>query len=423
MEMLSLINELWPIKRSLVSDGYDKAIYYLAQKFPLQIMEFPSGKEYWTWVVPEKWTCHEAYLETLDGRRLIDYQIQPLHCVEYSTSIDKVVTRDELFSHLHVHPKNPQAIPYVFKFYERDWGLCCSGEQKAALRDPAYKVVIKTSFEPGTLKVGEWWLPGKSDEIIVLTAHLCHPCLANDDLSGIVVGLGVMQRLSEILDRYYTYLLLLVPETIGSIAWLSQHEELIPKIKGGLFLEMLGTDLPLALQRSYPGNTQLDLCCEHFVLTRDRDAYVRDFWEIIRNDELEYNSPGVRIPMVSLSRVHKPESKNWPYPEYHTDLDTPAIISEKRLNQSSDIIFGILAAFDKNYCPKAKFKGQVFCSRYGIFPKEERMHEPFFKTLFELDGEHSIMDIVLKHGLSFQDVLRTVETLACHDLVLVNRRK
>lgn len=422
MNMMTFLKKLWPLKRSLISDDYDKALWYLSKEVPLKITEFPSGTECWTWIVPDKWTCHEAYLETLDGHRIIDYKNHPLHCVEYSTSIDKVVTRNELFQHLYVHPKNQKAIPYVFKFYERDWGLCCSQEQKDSINNSEYRVVIKTVFEPGALKIGEWWLPGQSEQIFILTAHLCHPSMANDDLSGVVVGLEVMELIAKITDHYYTYLLLLVPETIGSIAWLSHHEDLFPRIKGGLFLEMLGNDSPIALQRSYFGNTQLDKCCEHVIAEMDSNSYVRDFWTVIRNDELEYNSPGVRIPMPSISRCLKPESELGPYPEYHTHLDTPDIISEGRLKQAADIVFKIVRVFDQNFYPKSNFKGQVFCSRYNLFPKDPGRYNAFFQTLFELDGEHSIIDIALKHGLCFNSVLEVVKSLMEHNLVLVQRR-
>ena len=422
MDMMDLIMKLWPLKRSLVSDDYDKALSFLCEEVPLEIDEFPSGKECWTWVIPEKWTCREAYLESLGGERIIDYQSNPLHCVEYSTSFEGIVTRDELFRHLYVHPSNPEAIPYVFKFYERDWGLCCSKEQKEGLSESKYRVVIRTDFEKGSLKVGKWCLPGQSEQVFILTAHLCHPCMANDDLSGVAVGLKLMERLAAIGERYYTCLLLLVPETIGSIAWLSHNEELIPKMKAGVFLEMLGTDLPLSLQRSYFGNTQLDLCCEDIISAKDKEAYVRDFWEVVRNDELEYNSPGVRVPMVSISRVLPPEKRAFPYPEYHTHFDTAEIIDQKRLIDSVEIVFEILSAFDRNCYPKANFKGQVFCSRYDLFPKDPEAYNVFFKTLFDLDGEHSIIDIALKHGFGFDSVIKVVESLKEHDLVSLIRR-
>src|SRR5512136_962385 len=152
--MLDLILELWFLKRDIVSDDFDRALQRLAEEVPMAIHEYPTGEPCWTWRVPEKWTCSEAYLETLDGRRLLDYHDHPLHAVSYSLPFEGIVGRDELLPHLHVHPRLPQAIPFVFKYYERDWGLCASQELRESLTEKEYKVVIRTSFEPGRLKVG-----------------------------------------------------------------------------------------------------------------------------------------------------------------------------------------------------------------------------------------------------------------------------
>ena len=187
--MLELLKRLWPLKRSLVSDGYDEAIRIIDREYNIEVSAYPSGTECWTWFIPEKWTCYEAYLETLEGKRLIDYKDHPLHCMDYSLPVDKVVDRAELFNHLYSHERNPDAIPYRFKYYEKDWGLCCTKKVKDNLNEDKYRVVITTEFSKGELKVGQLWLPGKTDNIFVIMAHLCHPFMANDDLSGVVVGL------------------------------------------------------------------------------------------------------------------------------------------------------------------------------------------------------------------------------------------
>src|SRR3990172_5191150 len=250
--MIDLIQELWFLRRDLVSDDYDRALSRLAGEFDgrMTIHEYTSGEPCWTWRVPEKWTCHAAYLETLDGRRLIDLADHPLHVVSYSLPFDGVVSRQELLSHLHVHPRLPNAIPFVFKYYQRDWGLCASQQLRDSLSDETYRVVIETTFEPGALKVGELVIPGESDEAFVLVAHLCHPAMVNDDLTGVVVGLDVARALLAGPRPYYTYRLLILPETIGSVAYLSHNESLIPRMVGGLFLEMLGNDSSHALQGS-----------------------------------------------------------------------------------------------------------------------------------------------------------------------------
>src|SRR5512135_2193812 len=207
--MLELINELWFLRRDIVSDDFDRALYRLAELAPMTIHEYPSGELCWTWRVPEKWTCQEAYLETLDGWRLLDAADHPLHVVSYSLPFEGVVPREELLRHLHVHPRLPEAIPFVFKYYERDWGLCAPQALRDSLQDEAYRVVIHTTFEPGLLKVGEIVIPGESQECFVLVAHLCHPAMVNDDLTGVVVGLDVARALLAGPPPYYTYRLLI----------------------------------------------------------------------------------------------------------------------------------------------------------------------------------------------------------------------
>ncbi|MDH5506813.1 MAG: DUF4910 domain-containing protein, partial [Anaerolineae bacterium] len=292
--MLELIDELWFLKREIVSDDYDRALHRLAAEIPMIIHEYPSGTPVWTWTVPEKWTCHEAYLETLDGRRLLDYADHPLHVVSYSLPFEGEVTREELLDHLHVHPRLPDAIPFVFKYYQRDWGLCAPQTLRDALTEDKYRVVIRSSFEPGALKVGEVIIPGESADSFMLAAHLCHPAMVNDDLAGVVVGLDVARKLLAGPKPKYTYRLLILPETIGSVAYLSHNEELIPQMVGGLFLEMLGNDAPLALQQSFQPHSQVDKSLVSALRGLDADGFAGPYRTIISNDERQFNSPGVR---------------------------------------------------------------------------------------------------------------------------------
>jgi aminopeptidase-like protein len=195
--MIDLIQELWFLKRDIVSDDFDRALTRLAEEVPMTIYEYATGEPCWTWQVPEKWTCHEAFLETLDGRRLLDYEDHPLHVVSYSLPFEGVVKREQLLQHLHTHPRLPDAIPYVFKYYERDWGLCASKTLRDSLAADEYRVVIRTSFEPGSLKVGEIVIPGESEETFVMVTHLCHPAMVNDDLTGVVVGIDTARFLLD----------------------------------------------------------------------------------------------------------------------------------------------------------------------------------------------------------------------------------
>ena len=461
-----LIDELWFLKRDLVSDDYDRALQRLASETgrpggplaqpgalpPMHIHEYSTGEQCWTWRVPEKWTCEAAYLETLDGQRLIDEANHPLHVVSYSLPFEGVVSRAELLGHLHVHARLPDAIPFVFKYYQRDWGLCCTQTLRDSLTDEAYRVVIRTRFEPGTLKVGEIVIPGQSEQCIVLVAHLCHPAMVNDDLTGVVVGLDVMKSIAAgalggglddagtdgvrpALDNpenqstgtgrpYYTYRLLILPETIGSVAYLSHNEALIPQMVGGLFLEMLGNDQPHALQRSFMPDSQPDRCFVSALPGLDPQAWSAPYRMVINNDERQFNAPGVRVPMLSISRVERRESPTWPYPEYHSSHDTPAIVSLERLQASRDAILGLLQAWERNAYVVNNFKGEIFCSGYGIwidYRVNPEGHRRLFEIMERCDGEHTPADIAVELGIAFQAVWEVVAQLKAKDLVWFSR--
>jgi len=422
--MLDLINELWFLKRDIVSDDFDRALYRLAEEAPMTIHEYPTGEACWTWSVPEKWTCHEAYLETLDGRRLIDYSDHPLHVISYSLPFEGQVSRDELLRHLHVHPRLPEAIPFVFKYYERDWGLCASQDLRDTLTDEAYRVVIRTTFEPGTLKVGEIVIPGQSDQTFMLVAHLCHPAMVNDDMTGVVVGLEAARRLLAGPQPFYTYRLLILPETIGSVAYLSHHEDLIPRMATGLFLEMLGNDAPHALQGSFQPHSQADKCMVSALRALDPLAYNAAYRTVINNDERQFNAPGVRVPMLSLSQVENVTSPTRPYREYHSSLDNPTVVTQARLEASLQVALGLIKAWEQNQYIVNRFKGEVFCSGYGIwidYRTNPEGHRRLFEIMERCDGEHTVADIAGELDITYQAVWEIVSLLQEKDLVWLSR--
>jgi len=421
--MMELIEELWFLKRDLVSEDYDRALTRLVQELPMTIHEVPSGSKVWTWSVPDAWACREAYLETLDGERLIDAADHPLHVVSYSLPFEGEVSRAELLRHLHVHPQLPDATPYVFKVYQREWGLCAPQSLRDALNAERYRVVIRTDEKPGALKVGEVLVPGERDECFVLAAHLDHPAMVNDDLSGVVVGLEAARRLLAGPKPYYSYRFLFLPETLGSIAYLSKHERLIPKMLGGLFLEMLGNEAPHALQRSFQPESHVDGCLVAALRGAEPNAYVGTYRTVIDNDERQFNAPGVRVPMLSLSRVrdpHLPGSRFYPYREYHSSLDTPAIVSTKRLEASVQLVLELLSAFDRNRFLVNRFKGEVFASGFGLwvdYKADAEAHRYAFAIMDRCDGTRRPADIAHELGLSFQQVWTLVERLLANDLV------
>ena len=422
--MSQMIDRLWALPRNIVSDAYDAALEALAAQVPMSVHEYPTGRECWSWIIPEKWTCHEAYLETLNGERLFSNDDNPLHVVSYSLPFEGIVSRDTLFKHLHVHPKIATAIPFIFKYYERDWGLCCSKRLKDSLTDDNYRVVIKTSFSYSNLKVGEVVAPGRSDETVILCSHLCHPHQVNDDLTGVVVGIEVMRELLKRRDLRYTYRYLIVPETIGSIAYLSHNEDLISRLKGGLFLEMLGLDHPHGLQLSFEGNTELDQCFTLALKKMDYHGWTGPYRTVIGNDERQFNSPGVRVPFLSLSRVLPPSSPNWPYREYHSSFDTPDLVSFKHLEDSRDLVLNMVDLLENNLIPINKFKGEPFCSRYGLhvdWYSNPEGNRSLFEIIDRIDGTRSIAEIADGCGISFEAVKNTVDELIRCGLVVYDK--
>jgi aminopeptidase-like protein/aminoglycoside N3'-acetyltransferase len=418
--MMQMLDSLWKLPRDIVSDGYDDALRALATQHPMTIHEYPTGTECWSWIVPERWSCDEAWLETMDGRRIFSIDDHRLHVVSYSLPFEGEVSRETLLEHLHVHPTLPDAVPFIFKYYDRDWGLCCTREQRDALTDERYRVVIRSSFSYGTLKVGEVVVPGESEECIVLCAHLCHPQMANDDLSGVVVGLDVMRALAKEKKPRYTYRFIIVPETIGSVAYLAGHEALIPSMKGGLFIEMLGKPQPHALQHSFAGTAEVDLCFGAALRARDPEGHEGAFRTLIGNDEKQFNGPGVRVPMLSLSRVLRPTEREYPYREYHSSFDTPAIISERALEESRDMVLAMIHTLEANRTPRNLFRGEVFCARYGIhidWYTNPEGHRELFAIMDLIDGTRSIAEIADRCSISFEAVRAVVDVLRQHDLV------
>jgi aminopeptidase-like protein/aminoglycoside N3'-acetyltransferase len=411
-----MVRALWRLPRDIVSDGYDAALDALSKQAPMTIHEYPTGTECFTWIVPEKWTCHEAYLETIDGRRLFSYSDNPLHVVSYSLPFEGEVSREGLFKHLHVHRRLAEAIPFVFKYYERDWGLCCSKVLKDSLTDERYRVVIKTDFSYGTLKVGEIVVPGESEECFVLCAHLCHPCMVNDDIVGVAVGIDVMRELLKQKKLRYTYRFIILPETIGSAAYLSRNEALIPKMTGGLFLDMLGTSYPHMLKLSIGGDVQIDECIHLIVKEHDPRTWLGDPINNLMNDERMFSSPGIGVSMLSLSRIIPRHEIDFPYREYHSSFDTPENANFPNMYDSRDLVLKIINALEENHVPKPKFKGELFCSRFnGI--EYSTMWRDIFNVIFRLDSQRTVADIAQQSGMSFKRVREILDILEKEKLI------
>jgi len=411
---MNLIRDLWFKRRDIVSQGYDDSLEYISRLIPLEIVSVPTGTQCWTWTVPEKWEVNNAYIEDLEGNRLLSLEDHPLHVMSYSLPIDQVVSKEELMKHLYSNPQRPGAIPFNFKYYQRDWGFCIQHNRLESFNEEQYKVFIDTTFEEGSLKIGVCTIPGEIEDVIVLVAHLCHPAMVNDDLTGVAVLVDLAKELMK-KQNHYTYKLLFLPETIGSISYLSQNEEIIPKLKYGIFLEMLGNDNIHALQLSRRGNTLIDRVCQYVLKRKVEKFNEGPFRKIVGNDEMVFDGPGIFVPMPSISR--------WPYPEYHSSDDTPEIITGERLNESKELVLEILRILDLNYYPKRQFKGPVFLSGYGLWVDwrvNKKLNQNLEQIMLRLEGDKSIFDITEDLDMEFDDVLNYINAFEQNGLITRN---
>jgi len=406
-----IINDLSPLNRSLVSDDFDRALAYVDDILDIQIHQYPSGTKCWTWRIPQKWNVNEAWVEA-DGERIIDVDDHILHLWTGSLPVDTVVSHDELVEHLAWNEEHPRAIPYRFSFYELTWGFSLSYEQFRTLDADEYRVYIDTDYSDGALKVGDATVEGETDEVVVLMAHLDHPGQANDGLSGVAVGTELIKWLRE-RDNHYTYKLLILPETIGSIAYLSHNMDLIPRCRCGIFLEMMGNDNQFALQHSRQHDDFIDRVARQALVDRFGEGNFTEgaFRKVVGNDEMVLNGPGVNVPTVSISR--------WPYWQYHTHLDNIDMISEEALDESLEVLKDMIGILERDYVPRRKFTGPIFLSGHGLwvdYHENYALNRAIEQVMLSLEGDQSLLDIARNTSVTYDDIYDFVERVVALDL-------
>jgi aminopeptidase-like protein len=423
----SVVEELFPLHRTLVSDGTDRALEIIGEYMPegadYSLEVYTPGKKVWTWQVPERYIVHEARLETEDGEKVVDFKDNPLHLVSYSLPVDGIFSWEELEPHLYYSEVRPHAIPWEFKYYERNWGFCLSKDQFDRLpRDKNYRAVISVDFAQGAdqgLQIGVGVVPpagghNQAAGEMLICSHVCHPHQANDDLAGVVTAIEVARRLAEnqLPEGSMSIRFLFCPETIGSISYLSHHEDLIPNLKGGIFCEMTGNLNSLALQRTRQDSHVLDRCARFVLEHRLKDYREGAFREIVGNDEMVINGPGVNVPCISLSR--------WPYDEYHTSDDNPEIIHEAMLVEAADVIEEIIRIYASNYVPKRTFRGPVFLSGHGLWVDwrvNKKLNRALEKIMLRFEGKHSVFEIANELDLDYWETREYVERFRREGLV------
>jgi aminopeptidase-like protein len=404
-EMHGLMTRLFPICRSITGSGVRDTLRILGEGVPLEVHEVPSGTSVFDWTVPPEWNIRGAFIQDPRGRRVLDFSESNLHVVSYSIPVRKKVEAGELARHLHTLPDHPDWIPYRTSYYSPDWGFCLRHGALASLGEGPFDVEIDATLQPGSLTYGECVLKGRSEEEVLISTHVCHPSMANDNLSGIAMAAQLARHLAAGTHRY-TYRLLFTPGTIGAITWLALNRDVVPRIRHGLVLTGLGDPGELTYKKSRRGDTEIDAAARHVLKGRGGASEVREFTPY-GYDERQYCSPGFDLPVGRLTRTPFGE-----YPQYHTSADDLAFVREEMLDDSFSALSEIIWTLEHNrrYVNLSPF-GEPQLGRRGIYPQAERDRDALLWVLNMSDGEHSLLDIAETARTDFASVEKAASAL------------
>jgi aminopeptidase-like protein len=402
---------LYPFLRSITGQGVRDTLAVIGQQIPMTVTEVPSGTAAFDWTVPPEWTVRAAWIKDPSGRKVVDIADHNLHLVNYSAPFRGRMSLAALKPRLFSLPDRPDWIPYRTQYFKEDWGFCLSHRQLQALPDGEYEVCVDTTLAPGSLTFGECVLPGVSADEVLISAHVCHPSLANDNLSGVAVATWLAAALSKV-QRQYTYRFVFAPSTVGVITWLSQREEVTTRIRHGLVVSGVGDPGDYHYKRSRRGDATIDAVVAHVLAASGVGHVLEDFLPY-GYDERQYCSPGFNLPVGCFAR-----STYGSYPQYHTSADNLDFIRPGCLEQSLSLLLETVSVLERdrtyrNLSPK----GEPQLGRRGLYSligghnESQKMQLALLWVLNQSDGLHSLLDISRRSGLAFDLIAEAAEGL------------
>ena len=418
-QMHALCAELFPLNRSLAGPGFRQSLARLGEELPgLHTTHIPTGTAVFDWTVPREWDVHEAYLLAPDGRRLCDFSRCNLHVLGYSVPVDRELTLDDLQPHLHSLPDQPDAIPYITSYYAERWGFCLSHRERQSLPPGRYRAVIRSTLSAGALTFGEWRIPGDSPQEVLLSSYLCHPSMANNELSGPVVTLFLARALAALPRRRLSYRVIIVPETIGAIAYLSRHWQTMKAATvAGFQVTCMGDERTHSYLPSRAGDTLADRCALH-VLRHLAPDFQRYSFLDRGSDERQYCSPGIDLPVASVMR-----SKYGCYPEYHTSLDDLSLVTPRGLAGGYEALARCLQCLEMDLTLRSTVLGEPQLGKRGLYPSlstktSGAQVQDMMNLLAYSDGGRSLLEIAEHIGVPLWTLAPTVGRLREHGILV-----
>ena len=416
-EIFHLIERLYPICRSITGDGVRQTLRILQEYIPLTIREVPSGTRVFDWAVPKEWNIKDAYIKNSKGEKLVDFQKSNLHVLNYSLPIHEKVSLDELKAHSFSLPDKPDWIPYRTSYYKENWGFCLSHKQLAELQEDEYEVLIDSTLRDGHLSYGEYFIKGEHVDEILISTHVCHPSLANDNLTGIALAVFIAKHLKAASLRY-SYRFVFTPGTIGSIIWLSLNEAQTIRIKHGLVLACAGDSGKINYKKSRQANAEIDRAVMQ-ALRDSGDAFALHEFSPYGYDERQFCSPGFNLPVGCFMRTPHGE-----FPEYHTSADDLEFVQPEFLGDSLTKCLSVLEILEGNRrylnlnpkCEPQLGKRGLYGSIGG--QSDGRLQELAMLWVLNLsDGAHDLLDISEKSKVRFYLIKNAADALLANNLL------